>query len=463
MERTVVEMVFVDENGNEEVEQKKEPISVKKKGNNTRYTIEEIRLLVEKNDMLLITKKYINARTKLEIKCRKCDDISSNRADRLIKYNCQNCVLIKKREDVFKLIKDNVEKLNHEFISCNTHIHKLMQIVIKCLKCSQTCNISYWSLKNNHICSCTRLSDIGGKLKLEDIKKTVKNGGDTFISGPDTRRNILTIECSTCQRHYKTEHHLYKNGYRCLHCNGKRRKHDIISIRKLVKESGDILISQSYTTCKEKIEINCQRCGKNYLITLDSFCKGRKCMPCGIKSSAQKKIKYDIEYVREFVKKRGDTLCSKNYLKTYDIVDIKCLKCKKIFSMPFNNYKQGIGCSHCKFRSKGEERVSRYLDKKSINYVREHRFPKCKYINTLRFDFLVTLQKSFVFCIEYNGKQHYRVVKRFGGEDGLKRREIRDQIKKDYCEKENIPLLIIHYKDYENVEKLIDEFIKNIK
>jgi hypothetical protein len=56
--------------------------------------------------------------------------------------------------------------------------------------------------------------------------------------------------------------------------------------------------------------------------------------------------------------------------------------------------------------------------------------------------------------IEYNGRQHYEPVNRFGGKIGLIETERRDQIKRDYFNENNINLLEIHYLDMD-VEKTI--------
>lgn len=60
-------------------------------------------------------------------------------------------------------------------------------------------------------------------------------------------------------------------------------------------------------------------------------------------------------------------------------------------------------------------------------------------------------------CIEYNGIQHYKSVKFFGGDDGLKITKKRDNIKKQYCKNNNINYKIISYKD--NIKNKIIKII----
>jgi hypothetical protein len=50
-------------------------------------------------------------------------------------------------------------------------------------------------------------------------------------------------------------------------------------------------------------------------------------------------------------------------------------------------------------------------------------------------------------CIEYQGEQHFRPIKRFGGEEKFKTIVVRDEIKRNYCFNNSINLLNIKYNE----------------
>lgn len=119
----------------------------------------------------------------------------------------------------------------------------------------------------------------------------------------------------------------------------------------------------------------------------------------------------------------------------------------------------GNGCPFCN-ESRGEKYISNILHKNFIKYEFEKQFPKCKHINNLSFDFYLPNEH---ILIEYDGIQHFEPRDFFGGEKTFKELILNDSIKTKFAKDNNIPLLRIPYTEFDNIEKLITEFIKNIK
>lgn len=66
----------------------------------------------------------------------------------------------------------------------------------------------------------------------------------------------------------------------------------------------------------------------------------------------------------------------------------------------------------------------------------------------LRFDFAVFDDDGNIdFLLEYQGKQHYEAVGKFGGKRGLFQQQFNDNMKRDYCLSHNIKLIEIPYLD----------------
>lgn len=153
------------------------------------------------------------------------------------------------------------------------------------------------------------------------------------------------------------------------------------------------------------------------------------------------------------------------YKSFYDSLLFRCKKCGEEWYSTFGNLTINKSrCPYCSRNiSKGEEKIISYMQKAKLNYYPQYAFPDCKYKNPLKFDMaILDSDDQLLGLVEYQGEQHYTPVKYFGGEEQLKENKLRDSIKREYCVQNNIPLLEIPYWEYDNVDLILEEFIKKI-
>lgn len=106
---------------------------------------------------------------------------------------------------------------------------------------------------------------------------------------------------------------------------------------------------------------------------------------------------------------------------------------------------QSCGC----INSKGEDLLSTLFSQMKIKFIPQKTFEDCRNPKTNRklyFDFYLP---DYNCCIEYDGIQHFE--KTNWSHDDLEERQIRDNIKNQYCKENNIKLIRISYKDFENI------------
>lgn len=113
-------------------------------------------------------------------------------------------------------------------------------------------------------------------------------------------------------------------------------------------------------------------------------------------------------------------------------------------------------CPNCSL-SKGEKSISEWLTMNKVNCLKQYRLNNCKFKKPLPFDFYLP---DYNTCIEYDGRQHFEIVKDFGGLNGFIDVKIRDIIKNEYCKNNNIKLIRIPYWEFDNVEKILNENLK---
>ncbi len=114
-------------------------------------------------------------------------------------------------------------------------------------------------------------------------------------------------------------------------------------------------------------------------------------------------------------------------------------------------------CPGCK-TSRGEERVSLWLTSNNIDYISQYKMKGCSHKRLLSFDFFLP---DHNMCIEYDGIQHTNNTFNSSPEE-YKLCKLRDQIKSEFCNKNNIELLRINYTQFDDIEIiLVDHILKH--
>ena len=128
-----------------------------------------------------------------------------------------------------------------------------------------------------------------------------------------------------------------------------------------------------------------------------------------------------------------------------------CCECGRLTKVASCNLQDGNtkSCGFCSNRSFGEDRIEKILKENNISFVREKRFDTCRYKNMLSFDFYI----NDSYCIEYDGKIHFDENSLFDFEYTKKR----DEIKNQWCIKNDMPLIRIPYTHLDNIT--IDDLI----
>lgn len=139
----------------------------------------------------------------------------------------------------------------------------------------------------------------------------------------------------------------------------------------------------------------------------------------------------------------------------YWICQCDCGTIKEIGS---SHLLQGHTLSCGCIKSYGEKEIQKILENLNISYITQKSFSdlKSKKNMVLRFDFEV-LYKNKKILIEYQGEQHYKKINFFGGEEGFLQRKEHDDLKRQYCKRNNIPLIEYSYNETISQEKLLNK------
>lgn len=119
---------------------------------------------------------------------------------------------------------------------------------------------------------------------------------------------------------------------------------------------------------------------------------------------------------------------------------------------------ESCGCS----KSKGNATIMRWLNSNHKIYQAEYSFKDFTSYNGVpyRYDFAIfNDNKELIFLIEYQGNIHFEVGSGWNNKERLADNQRRDKLKLEYCQKNNIKLYYITYKEIieDRLEEIFNE------
>lgn len=211
-----------------------------------------------------------------------------------------------------------------------------------------------------------------------------------------------------------------------------------------------------FVNSKIKVKIICPLHGE-FEQSHNKHLSKKGCPKCGFISRCNLATSNTETFIKKAKITHGDKYNYSNVIYTgkENKVDILCKK-HGVFKQTPHNHLAGNGCPICK-ESRGESIVSKILMDNNINYTPQKRFNECRNILPLPFDFYLPEHNT---CIEYQGIQHFEPRNKFGGKKEFDKRVKCDKIKFNFCKDNDIPLLLITYKD--NITDVLNYYITNI-
>lgn len=291
-----------------------------------------------------------------------------------------------------------------------------------------------------------------GRLYVDSFAYAKKSGNGT--------RCIWNCVCD-CGNRIQVDGYLMRKGITkscgCLRSelSSERRQEDLTGQR-----FTKLLVLKKAYTKNDSVYWECQcDCGKIcYVQTRKLKCGDTKSCGCIIKDIMGPKLYRDITGLRSGRLLAIEPTDQRMHRQVLWRCKCDCGGETYVTTTDFlNKHVMSCGC----LNSKGEEAIAAYLTSKNIKYKKGYNF-KDLYLEDprrgrLKFDFGMKDNDGNLLClIEFQGKQHYE--KSSNSNFGDLQRRITDQMKKEYCLKNNIVLYEIKYT--ENIEEKLDEIIR---
>lgn len=237
----------------------------------------------------------------------------------------------------------------------------------------------------------------------------------------------------------------------CKNCHGLWRDREI-KIQKIQQkyEILDTFVKNTHTY----YHIRCHNCGHERTSTLYNLITH---LDCGCSTHVYRK-RTGEEFINELNTFHNDTFeLVGEYVDQNHKILLRHVACGMIWQVRPSDIIHGRShCPKCRVKeSQGEKCIRLFLEKNCISYIQQYQLTNSKQ----RFDFFLP---ELNLAIEYNGAQHYQYIEFFHKTyEGFIQYQQRDLKKKQYCHDHGIQLLIISYKDYKDIEKILHEYISS--
>lgn len=216
-------------------------------------------------------------------------------------------------------------------------------------------------------------------------------------------------------------------------------------------------LMDEYINCQTKVTMLHNKCGNEYKVKPNDFQQGHRCPFCK-NNNKRKTNKEFIQRVKDQVGNEYTFL--EEYINSRTKLKVKHNSCSKVYSVKPADFLQGCRCPYCN-NSKGETVIEKWLTKNNYKYEKQFSFSDCKYKRVLPFDFKLEDSSGKIILIEYDGVQHF---KECWYSESFELQQTRDNIKNDYCNShDNIDLYRINYKDYKNIEAILEDILNKYK
>ena len=289
-----------------------------------------------------------------------------------------------------------------------------------------------------------------------------KHGDDLYVKAkdlsPGCAKKIKAV-CDYCSNEYEAQFDLITAGRKkldkdcCHRCTGKKaseisRAKRIAKyfpmLRNVCEQYGYKLVTQEsdYTDLNMQIQYICPKHG---LMSgkADNLLRGHGCLKCSYETRFDT-MKLSAEQVANTIAsiKENTLLNPDEYINCVtNNLRIRC-RCGNEYTTSYVNFlRHGVNqCPKCSNKeSKGEELIRVALDDLGVSFEREKRFDDCRDVKPLPFDFFLP---DYNMCIEFDGQHHYEDIEEYSD---LETVIAHDEIKNNYCAKNDIRLLRIPY------------------
>lgn len=320
------------------------------------------------NPKVDVLEKYVNAKTKIKIKCKKCNQVWSATPSNLLNgYGCPNCYGTPKKTNE-QFIKELKEK-NPDVLPLEKYVDAKTKIKLKCNICGHV-----WYNTPNSILSGRRCPMCFGTPKktnkkfLEEMRE--KKPYVEVLEEYNDAHTKLMFKCKKCNHKWKDSPLIILHKGLCPNCHqslstektlknyniyyyGNEVKTHENFVKEVAKTSPKIEVIGKYKSRTQKIKVRCRECGHEWDTYPYNLLKGHGCPKCtGIYKKTTK------EYIKQLKSINNEIEVIGKYIGARDKIKVKCKVCNHVWEPAAGSLLAGHGCPKKKLHNNKKISIS---------------------------------------------------------------------------------------------------------
>jgi hypothetical protein len=306
------------------------------------------------------------------------------------------------------------------------------------VKCCFLCEKhgEYKQQYNSHAyCGCPKCGyEKVGKINSISIKEMERRCPD-MIKGQKWA-GVLSEYKFLCKKHgvYEQSFNSHDQGRGCQICGReKNREAQCLTIEEIERRYPEFVRGQEWRGAAVKYRFLCKKHGE-YSQSANKHQCGRRCPKC--KPDVLRK--HFIISIREAEKRCLGMIKGQRWLGNKANYRFLCKKHGE-YLQGYSNHRRGSRCPRC-LESRGELIVASFLKASNFLFERQRTFDGCRNKGLLRFDFYIPKLRTL---IEYQGRQHYSSVRRWGGINSFRQIQKHDRIKRRWARAKGYRLIAV--------------------
>ena len=354
---------------------------------------------------------------------------------------------------------NELKRVNPCIIPIEEYKMATKKILCKCSQCNSILNMRPCDLLKGHGCATCKIKAAADRRRktnsefineLNEANPTIKPLEDYLGC-----HKKIKFKCLECGNIWITEpSKIIHAGHGCPVCGFEKQVGSITRtnqqfLDELKKINPNIKPLENYIKNNIKIKFECLIDGYQWVATPAKVLSGSTCPKCrgamnGDNNLFVEKLKTIHPNIQPLEKYKG----------AYKKIRYRCTICGKESTAVPHNLLSGYGCPKCK-TSKGESEIKHFLDDNHIVFEFQKTFDGLNGCGNKKMSYDFYLPK-YNMLIEYQGEQHYKPIKYFGGEEKFKIQQEHDELKRKYAKENGYNLLEISYLDFDNIYKILE-------